>query len=394
MAVFRRFSFFWGSIPILILILFAGSARGKPGLLGRCDFGIQQVQRSVEDIQFYSDWPDPSSWITFQDESISSHAATRHFWLFLQVSDEELNGTLLQAVDLRWDLETILSRTEHPQEDDRRLLLIEEALQRYDQDVSAKGAYYEVVLSYDPQAPNPNPLADFQRAYPGSQYFYILIVYNLEMPEAVDVIWSDFQVAVSLASFTAESRTGQVILEWVTESEHQNLGFQISRREGGEGHFLPLMEELIPSTAGGHSPSRQSYQFIDCQVSPGLEYQYQLQDIGFDGSRTVLGTVTVAPLSSGTQPRRFQLLQNYPNPFNASTQISYLLPSASEVRISIYDVSGRLVRTLVDDRQQAGQHVVRWNGRTDDGRDAGSGLYFCSFEAQGYSQRVKMVLLR
>jgi hypothetical protein len=389
-----RFSFRWGLIFFLMMALSTAPAQAKPGLLGHCDFGIEQVRRSAEDIQFYSDWPDPHSWITFQGEPISSHAATRHFWLFLQMSAEELNGAWQQATDLRWDLETIRLRTDHPEEGDRRLLLIQEALEQYGRDVSAKGAHLEIILSYDPQAPNPNPLADFQQAYASSHYFYVLVVYNLEMPEAIDIIWSDLAVASSLLRFAARPGVGQVNVEWTTESEHRALGFHIFRRDGFRGRFRPVTEELILSVAGDRSPIEQSYRWIDRQIDMGQDYQYQLQEIGFDGQRTVLGTVAVAPPSSGTQPRRYQLLQNYPNPFNASTQICYLLSSASEVLISIYDVSGRLVRTLVMGYREAGQHVIRWDGHTNTGQNAGSGLYFCSFEAHDHFQRLKMILLR
>ncbi len=382
-------------IIALCMALFTGSARGKAGLLGHCDFGVHQVQRSAEDVQFYSDWLDPFSWITFGEESISSHAATRHFWLFLQVSAEELSGAFLQAADLRSELEAILARTgEDPQDAAQRTLLIQNVLQRCGQDIGAKGDYFEIILSYDPLAPNPNPLADFQLAYPGGCYFYILAVYNLEIPRAVDMIWSDFAVAAFLSSFTAEPGRGEVILEWTTQSEQGNLGFHILRRDGFQGSFLPLTERLIPSTADGHSQSPQSYRWIDRQVTPGKSYQYQLQDVSFDGHRTVHGTVTAAPLSSDAQPREFQLLQNYPNPFNAGTQVSYIIPRASPVLIRIYDVRGELVKTLVDGHQEAGRHVVGWNGQTEKGQPAGSGLYFCSFEAQGHSQVMKMVLLR
>ena len=394
MADVHRYSFRPWLIATAVILLCAGTARGRLGLLGHCDFGIHQVQKSADDVQFYSDWTDPASWITFRGQPISSHAATRHFWLFLQVSDEELTGALLQAADLRRELEALLSRAGHEDEHDRRLMLFEETLRRHGQDVSAKGAYYEIILSHDPQAPDPNPVADFQMAYPGSRYFYVLVIYNLEMPEALDIIWSDIVVAISLSSFTAESGPGEVVLEWTTASERQNLGFHILRREGSRGSFQPLTEEAIPSAAAGYSLTPQSYRWVDRQVDPGMDYHYQLQDVGFDGQRTILGTVTAAPLSSGTAPRRFRLLQNYPNPFNAGTEISYLLPQASEVRIRIYDVNGRLVTTLVEGHCQAGRHAVRWDGRTETGHQAGSGLYFCSFQAGEYAQRMKMILLR
>jgi hypothetical protein len=384
---------------ILLIILLLAVAhpipvRARMGLLGHCDFGIHQVQRSVEDIQFYSDCFDPYSWIIYQGESISSHPATRHFWLFLQLSSDRIDEALARAGEMSQDLENVLGRTEDQEDGDQRILLIQHALKRYGQDVSAKGDYFEIVISYDPLAPNPNPLADFQSAHAEACYFYVLLVYNLEMTEAVDVTWSDFTVSAFLSSFTASPGNREVILEWTTEIERQNLGFHILRREAWQDSFLPLTNRLIPSAADGHSQSPQQYRWTDRQVVAGETYQYQLQDINYDGRGTIYGPVTAVPLAGEAQPREFQLFQNYPNPFNATTRLCYDLSSPSEVSIRIYDVRGELVKVLVAEHRQAGQHTVSWDGCSENGQFVGSGLYVCSFEAQGYRQIVKMVLLR
>ena len=88
------------------------------------------------------------------------------------------------------------------------------------------------------------------------------------------------------------------------------------------------------------------------------------------------------------------LLQNYPNPFNPSTVISYDLLQASDVEMNIYDLSGRRVKTLVSGIQAAGAHRVIWDGRSDKGEDAASGVYVYSLDAGGHVQTRKMVLTK
>jgi parallel beta-helix repeat protein len=87
---------------------------------------------------------------------------------------------------------------------------------------------------------------------------------------------------------------------------------------------------------------------------------------------------------------------NYPNPFNPKTTIEYVVPDAGgAVRLAVYDLSGRLVRSLVDGEQPAGKHVAVWDGRDDRGRELGSGVYFYRLEiGGGYRTERKMVLLK
>lgn len=90
-----------------------------------------------------------------------------------------------------------------------------------------------------------------------------------------------------------------------------------------------------------------------------------------------------------------RLLETCPNPFNPSTTIRFSVgQGAGRVRLCVYDVAGRLVRTLVDAPLDVGPHEVVWNGRDSRGREVASGAYVCRMESKGASQTTKMVLLR
>jgi hypothetical protein len=120
------------------------------------------------------------------------------------------------------------------------------------------------------------------------------------------------------------------------------------------------------------------------------ETLYWLEEARIDGEPTWYGPLVVPPLALVGL-----LDQNYPNPFNPSTQIRFTLASPSPVRLSIFDLSGRLVRTLVDGRPHpAGRHDVVWDGLDDQARAMGSGIYICTLETAGGRDSRRMTLLR
>jgi subtilisin family serine protease len=93
-------------------------------------------------------------------------------------------------------------------------------------------------------------------------------------------------------------------------------------------------------------------------------------------------------------PEKFALHQNYPNPFNPSTTISFALPKSELVKIKIYDILGREIRTLVNTTMQAGVKRVEWDGRNQHGESVPSGMYFYKLEAGNYSDTKKMLIIR
>lgn len=93
-------------------------------------------------------------------------------------------------------------------------------------------------------------------------------------------------------------------------------------------------------------------------------------------------------------PNDFSLSQNLPNPFNPETQISYGLPKDSWVKLSIYNIRGQKVKTLVDGFEAAGHKVVIWDGTNEEGEQVASGVYFYRLDAGEFTATKKMVLLR
>jgi hypothetical protein len=89
-----------------------------------------------------------------------------------------------------------------------------------------------------------------------------------------------------------------------------------------------------------------------------------------------------------------KLYPNYPNPFNPSTTIRYAVSEPQEIRLAVYDVRGRLVRSLAQRVEPAGIHEVRWEGRDNDGRPAASGIYFVRLIGDGQVTNRKIVLLK
>ena len=94
------------------------------------------------------------------------------------------------------------------------------------------------------------------------------------------------------------------------------------------------------------------------------------------------------------KPADFSLMQNYPNPFNPQTRISFTLPHAADVELSVYSIDGRLVRTLKNTYLSAGKHHVVWNGITQTGEQAASGLYLYLLRTADEILSKKMMLLR
>ena len=94
-------------------------------------------------------------------------------------------------------------------------------------------------------------------------------------------------------------------------------------------------------------------------------------------------------------PSAFSLSQNYPNPFNPTTVIRYQLPASSEVKLSIYNTTGQLVRTLVNGEMPAGSHAISWDATDNSGQRVASGVYLYIIRAgDAFVQQRKLILMK
>jgi flagellar hook assembly protein FlgD len=120
---------------------------------------------------------------------------------------------------------------------------------------------------------------------------------------------------------------------------------------------------------------------------------YQLR-----GSIGSFASAAIAPAAKMAAPQAtpadFNLAQNFPNPFNPSTTIAYALPQESSVRLTIYNIVGQQIRTLVDDAQTAGSYKIQWDARDDSGQQVATGFYIYRLEAGSFSAVHKMTLVK
>jgi len=119
--------------------------------------------------------------------------------------------------------------------------------------------------------------------------------------------------------------------------------------------------------------------------------EHVLVDIIFYFNETVS---TITDVAGQEGPKSFNLMDNYPNPFNPFTTLRYEILKDEKVEITVYDMSGRVVRKLLNNVQKAGQNHVQWNGLNDQGMTVSSGSYLYNIQAGGHGETRKMVLLR
>ena len=98
--------------------------------------------------------------------------------------------------------------------------------------------------------------------------------------------------------------------------------------------------------------------------------------------------------TSNTTPSTYTLIQNYPNPFNPTTSISFTTPSQDYISINVYDLSGRLVVTLLNENLEKGSYSVTWDGKDMSGLNVSSGVYIYTLEGNGISLQNKMMLMK
>ena len=129
-------------------------------------------------------------------------------------------------------------------------------------------------------------------------------------------------------------------------------------------------------------------------LSEGHELYVEATLDGSTYGETPLTSGTAVVLSSSATPMAYELMQNYPNPFNQSTSIVFSLPETGHISLNIYDISGRLVSTLVDGTLDNGAHSVMWDGTDNHGELVSAGVYIYALESADMMMTKKMILMK
>ncbi len=220
--------------------------------------------------------------------------------------------------------------------------------------------------------------------------------------------YHDKSLPVTLSSFTAFSSQNSVILQWIAQSEVNVVGYEIQRSLDQYGSFQTIASYLTHAElkGRGNSSARTIYQFEDQNINSNHTYWYKLISHDLDGSKQTFGPISVTTQtddnnleqSAGNIPQKFNLYQNFPNPFNNSTEIPFDLPQVSDgtinVQLSIYDLNGRLIKTLVNEALPSGSYQLRWDGKNQNGAIVPTGIYIYQLITPKFIQSKKMLLVQ
>ncbi|MCK4353481.1 T9SS type A sorting domain-containing protein [candidate division WOR-3 bacterium] len=263
------------------------------------------------------------------------------------------------------------------------------------------------------------------------------------------ISWEQRPLGVELAWFEAIGQYESVLLQWMTESEPDNAGWLLARsKEAGfkssrcqdkfklqnvnwkvknesptrqmagrqklktsdadlrrdklpTSHFsLPTSDNWqiiaeVQAEGEGHI-----YNWVDSLVEAENTYWYKLGSIDNNSDTTWYDDYIDSATPRAYRVVKFDLKQSWPNPFAEHTTIKYAvpgkLPSANKPNVSlkIYDISGRLVNTIINEKVAPGSYTVNWDGKSNYGKSLPAGTYFCRLEVGRYKQAKKLILLK
>ena len=204
-------------------------------------------------------------------------------------------------------------------------------------------------------------------------------------------------IPVELTAFTATVNDGAVILNWTTQTETENYGFHVYRSLFEDRDYVKITQSIIPGA--GSSEVIHHYSYTDATVDASRTYYYKLASIDYNGNVEYHG-----PISTGTTdvrsikhfkiPNDYALEQNYPNPYNPETAINFAIKEAGKVSLKIYNLQGKLVRTLVDEEKPAGNYSVTWNGTDEQGNKLTSSIFLYKLMVNEFEQTCKMTFIK
>ena len=183
---------------------------------------------------------------------------------------------------------------------------------------------------------------------------------------------------VNLTAFNAALSNGKMKISWQTAVETGNNGFDVERLSDKSNWVT-----LAFIQGQGNSNSVKSYSYLDNSISKPGKYYYRLKQINNNGGFQYSNLAE----ADFVLPVIFSLHQNYPNPFNPNSIISYSLPTATNVKITVFNEIGEKIQVLENGFKTAGNYSVSFNGS-----NIPTGVYFYRIDAGNFSQVKKMIM--
>jgi hypothetical protein len=191
---------------------------------------------------------------------------------------------------------------------------------------------------------------------------------------------------VSVSEMNVMPRNGNNLVQWIVDLEVTNERWLISRKTPTTSFV-----EIGQIEGRDFGITTEIYSFYDFDVEGWESFTYKLSAQFASGSVTEIDSIKI----SSKEPLNITLSPNFPNPFNSETTIIFGLNSPQKVTLKIFDISGKLVRTLIDGQQlDARFHHILWDGLNNQNQTISSGTYFLSLTANGSHKTMKMLHLK
>ncbi len=230
----------------------------------------------------------------------------------------------------------------------------------------------------------------------GSTYEALSITNAVETTQIAYSDSGDPALPITLKELSAQYKDSKVVLSWTTESETENLGYVIKRairyseNDYSQYEVIASYQDNDDLYGAGTTTEQNTYSYHDENVKPGVNYSYILVDVDYNGNIASHGPVSVViPENVLFENNEFVLSPNFPNPFNPSFTIPFELSKAMDVKINMYDITGKLVMSVIDDHLLARQYQIRVNAS-----GLNSGIYFVRTDIGNEVITQKMTLLK
>jgi hypothetical protein len=209
----------------------------------------------------------------------------------------------------------------------------------------------------------------------------------------------DAALPVTLSSFTATFNGNSSILQWATQSEVNNAGWNVYRAESEDFSFANKLNPEMIHGAGTTSELTEYSYADESGFEHAATYYYWLESVDYANVTNLHGPINVE-IPEQDNPDAPEIVKIdgiqsiYPNPFNPTTTISYYLSETSEVNLEIYNVKGQKIYSQILNQESEGMHYFKWNGTDFQNNTVTSGIYFIKLKTTNSNDMKKVILMK